>query len=547
MSLFRLRSTLAFLTLTLASGSSFAAGSSPTPAPSDDEDLEVPSTPTAPPAGSPSASPAPGAPTTGVAGSGAPAAPAPGAAPTAAPSNATPPVAPPPSSPTPSNAASADPKTAELERRLAAVEAELARREKLDDEHAAHPAQANATPSFPEIVNLEKTAHSRPIPTGFVISGYLQADYDHSQLSQDQLQQGVPLNQNEFLLRRGRIRVDQGWDYAVATLELDANTVNGVSVGIRRAEASLFYRGNNGKDLPPLVMLTGGITDPPFGYELLQSARMRVFMERSLASSAFYPTEADAGVKVSGAASFLRYGLSLTNGQPLNNSGFPKDPNGAKDLTGRVGVVVPATKSIEIVGGTSFATGKGFHAGTDATKTTIQGSDTNGNGFVDPGETTFRPGQAASASQNFSRWLFGLDLGVHLTTKFGDTHVYGELYAASNYDRGYLTADPVVTGNVRELGGYAAITQQVTRYGLVGFRLSVYDPNSDAFESRAGNFVPKTQTVRTLSPVFGFELPDRARLLFEYDFIHDYLGRDRSGVPTDSRNDTWTARLQVDL
>ena len=528
--------------LTLTSGSSIAAGSSPAPTPSDDEDLEVPSTPTAPPAGS-SPTPAPtsgptAAPTTGVAGTAAPAPPSPGA---------TPPSAPTPSTPTPSNAAVSDPKTAELERRLEAVEAELARREKLDDERASRPAQPNATPSFPEIVNLEKTAHSRPIPTGFVISGYLQADYDHSQLSQDQLQQGVPLNQNEFLLRRGRIRVDQGWDYAAATLELDANTVSGVSVGIRRAEASLFYRGNNGKDLPPLVMLTGGITDPPFGYELLQSARMRVFMERSLASSAFYPTEADAGVKVSGAASFLRYGVALTNGQPLNNSGFPKDPNGSKDVTGRVGVVVQATKAVEIVGGTSFATGKGFHAGTDATKITIQGSDTNGNGFVDAGETTFKPGQAASASQNFDRWLFGLDLGVHLTTKFGDTHVYGELYAGSNYDRGFLTADPVVTGNVREFGGYVALTQEVTRYGLVGFRFSVYDPNSDAFESRAGNFVPKTQTVRTLSPVVGLELRDRARLLFEYDFIHDYLARDRSGVPTDARNDTWTARLQVDL
>ena len=47
--------------------------------------------------------------------------------------------------------------------------------------------------------------------------------------------------------------------------------------------------------------------------------------------------------------------------------------------------------------------------------------------------------------------------------------------------------------------------------------------------------------------MIGVRLPKRARLFFQYDFVHDYLGRDARGVPTDAKNDTWTGRLQVDL
>jgi len=53
--------------------------------------------------------------------------------------------------------------------------------------------------------------------------------------------------------------------------------------------------------------------------------------------------------------------------------------------------------------------------------------------------------------------------------------------------------------------------------------------------------------VRTFSPVVGFQVPHRARLLFQYDFIHDALARDAAGVPTDKKNNTWTLRLQGEL
>src|SRR6202035_1021533 len=95
-------------------------------------------------------------------------------------------------------------------------------------------------------------------PRGLVLNGYVQGQYQHSQLSQDQLDaNGTPLNQNRFLVRRARLRLDRGWDYAFATVEIDGNNLNGLAFGLRRAEASLLLRASE-PSAPPLGVLTVG-------------------------------------------------------------------------------------------------------------------------------------------------------------------------------------------------------------------------------------------------------------------------------------------------
>jgi hypothetical protein len=398
-------------------------------------------------------------------------------------------------------------------------------------------------------VNLERRAYTRPIASGFQLGGYVQAQLQHNALSEDQLQQGGgPLNQDEFLVRRARLRVDRGWEYAAVTLELDANTVRGPQVGIRRAEGSLFYRGNNAPDLPPLVMLSAGVLDIPFGFELAESARVRWFMERSLGSIALFPTEMDAGAKLSGAVSFLRYAVAVTNGEPVDERGFPRDPNASKDVTGRFGAEGRLGGKLDLGGGTSFAVGKGFHPGQDAGKSTVAWNDVNQDGVAQPTEIIGLPGSAASPSENFARWAIGLDLQVGLRTWLGYSRLAAEAFVASNHDRGFAPSDPIATTlDQRQAGGYVALTQELTEHAVVGFRASLYDPNSDVIETRGGRLLPKTQTVKTYSPLVGFVLPNRARLLFQYDFVRDYLARDAVGVPTDADNDQWTLRLQVEL
>ena len=47
------------------------------------------------------------------------------------------------------------------------------------------------------------------------------------------------------------------------------------------------------------------------------------------------------------------------------------------------------------------------------------------------------------------------------------------------------------SGDARELGYYVAFVQEVTPYGLVGFRFDFYDGNSDFIESRRGELLPR--------------------------------------------------------
>jgi hypothetical protein len=386
-------------------------------------------------------------------------------------------------------------------------------------------------------------------PEGISTGGYVQAQFESHQDSQDQLAQGgAPLNQDRFSIRRARASLLGEWEYAALALELDANTTSGPQVDLRKAEASLQYRPDRAR--PPIALLTLGLLDVPFGYEVVESPRTRWFLERSTASRAFFPAEPDLGVRLAGAYEFLRWTVSVQNGEPLGEKSpfVLQDPNQAKDVVVRVGFDTTPTPDVQVAGGVSALAGKGFHAGTDATKSTIQWHDLNEDGVIQPYELTPVPGQAATASQNFDRWAVNADLRGHFRSPLGITKIYGEFVVAQNLDRGLYIADPILTGIAqRELGWCIALMQEVTRYGVVGFRFDDYDPNWDAFDKRGGKLIPLSEAIQTFSPLVGLALPDRARLIFQYDVIKDAFARSSLGVPTDLKNNVWTVRLQVQL
>jgi hypothetical protein len=202
---------------------------------------------------------------------------------------------------------------------------------------------------------------------------------------------------------------------------------------------------------------------------------------------------------------------------------------------------------MHLTGGISAMRGKGFHAGTAATKATIQWHDANEDGVIQINELTPIPGSAATPSANFDRWLVGADAQVEVQTDLGHTKVYGEIYVGSNYDRGLYPSDPILTGiDTRQFGWYVAALQDVGPYGIVGLRYDFYDPNSDVFDSRSGQLEPYSQTVKTLSPLLGARLP-HAKLYVQYDIIKNDFGRTSLGVPTNLKDNTITLRLQVEM
>ena len=384
---------------------------------------------------------------------------------------------------------------------------------------------------------------------GLRISGYLQTQYESSQFSEDEVQQGgALLNRDRFVLRRTRLRVDGGSQYAAFALEIDANTVRGMTVAARRAYGVLRLPGPTPQDAP-YVALTGGLQDIPFGFEVPEGSGNRIFMERSLASTAFFPGEPDVGATLSGGYGPLRYALAVMNGQPLDDrtGGISVvDPNAAKDLLARVGAEL-REPDYELAGGVSVLSGRGFHSGAQASKNEIGWVDLDEDAFVDDIEVTPRPGRAAEKSESFDRWAVGADLRGGVRTSLGWSRLYLETTLAENLDRAVFIADPVAGPEARELGYVITFVQQITPYGLVGFRTDFYDGNSDFTDSRRGEIVPADQSVRTYSPLVGLVLPSIARLVLQYDIIDDNLARDARGVPSELKNDQWTLRLQVML
>ena len=192
----------------------------------------------------------------------------------------------------------------------------------------------------------------------------MQAQYESHQDSEDQLQPGgAPLNQNRFLIRRARVRLDRLWKYGGVMIELDAQ--HGARAGnrhsARRGDASRIAIQITRHSRPSTL----GLFDNPFGREVLESPRERVFMERSYASRAFFPAEPDLGARVAGQVDWFRYSVAVVNGQPLGDrTGFIlQDPNSHKDVLGRVGVAVNIKPTLRVSGGVSVLNGQGFHAG----------------------------------------------------------------------------------------------------------------------------------------------------------------------------------------
>jgi len=442
-----------------------------------------------------------------------------------------------------------DARIRDLEKKLADLSKQLAERKE-----PPPAAPAPAAPKAPAVSTADASAAAAKTDdplAGIRLRAYVQGQYERHQDSEDQLRQGgALLNQNKFVLRRARLKLERDWQYAAVMVEIDGNSVRGPAISVQHAEASLLYRGKGETSGPPLVKGTLGLFDTPFGYELVESPRERYFAERTIANRAFFPGEPDVGARVSGQLGWLRYAAAIVNGEPKDErSGFSlQDPNGDKDFVARLGAQLTAGTGIEISGGVSVLNGTGFHKGTDATKNSVVWKDANENGQVDVGELTAVPGTAATVAQNFDRWAMGADYELTLRTPLGRTQLAGEVVVASNMDRGLYVADPILNGvDTREVAYYVGLTQEVTRYAVVGFRYESYDPNADYLDRQGGKVVPSSTSIRAYSPMVGLVLPDRARLIFQYDILRDHLARDRAGVPTDLENDAWTLRLQVSL
>jgi hypothetical protein len=381
--------------------------------------------------------------------------------------------------------------------------------------------------------------------SGLSLSGFLQADLAWRQSAQDQLNTaGAPLNEDRFLIRRARLRASLDRGYVAGAVEFDGNTVRGATARILGAEASLRYPAVAGGDVP-LIQATVGSFKIPFGYEVLQSDRDRLFFERSTVERALFPGEYDLGARLSGGWKFLRYALAFMNGEPAGEtSAFPgRDPNHQKDVVGRVGVDLDGGAPFSLAAGLSGLSGYGFHPGTPATKPAIIWQDRNQDGLFQSNEVSAVAGVSASPSAKFTRQALGGDLRLTLRVlPIGETVGYGEFYLAKNLDRALVPADPRASGrDITELGSYLAITQRLGRHAMVGFRYDYYNPDRDSTDTQVAVLIPQNFIYQTFAFTAALT-SDSGRLIVEYDVNRNHQGRDAMGFPTNLKDNAFLVR-----
>ena len=402
--------------------------------------------------------------------------------------------------------------------------------------------------------SARRTESAPPVTTtrlGLSLNGFLQADVAIRQSAQDQLNTAnAPLNSDRFNIRRARIRAALDREYVAGAVEFDGNTNNGPAARVLDAEASLRWPARSASELP-LLMATIGAFKIPFGFEVGQSDRDRLFLERSTAERAFFPGEYDLGARLQGGWRFVRYQFAVMNGEPAGEtSAFPgRDPNHQKDFVGRLGIDTPVVESLSVAIGVSGLSGTGFHPGSPATKPTINWTDRNQDGLFQPTEVSATPGTAATPSSGFTRQAVGADLRLAARLlPLGETTAYGEFYLAKNLDRAIQPADPKsMTGagrDVDEVGAYVAVTQELSRHAMVGFRYDYYNPDKDSTDKQNAVTVPQTFMYQTFAFTAALQAPS-GRLIVEYDVNTNHQGRDPNGLPTNLKDNAVSLRGEV--
>ncbi|MBS2013957.1 MAG: hypothetical protein JST00_13795 [Deltaproteobacteria bacterium] len=414
-------------------------------------------------------------------------------------------------------------------------------------------ARAEAPPNGDDAAKIEGAPRT-------TYGGYVHADWVVArQSSQNELDPstGEPLNEDRFVLRRARLKLETDQGLVHGALMVDVNTIRGPQVRPWNAEVTLKwppempYKGaaqvTQSSSDHPFFLVSTGLLMTPFGFEVPELESDRPFLERSTFANELFPQSYDLGLRVLGGYKFVNYAFAIMNGDPIGDKTFPgRDPNKSKDLVFRVGASSEVFPGLRLDAGFSGVTGRGFHRGTSATKDQISWRDENGDGVVDTQELAVLPGSPATPSEGFQRFALGADARAHVDVPvLGELTLRAEIVRAKNLDRGLFAADPVAaTRDLRELGFSVSGSQELTRWSMIGVRFDSYDPDADASEQLPFVRVPRDLTRKTWA-FMAMARYKKARLVAEYDRRTNRLGREASGQPATLDDDSFTLRAVV--
>jgi hypothetical protein len=297
------------------------------------------------------------------------------------------------------------------------------------------------------------------------VSGYVQGRLELHQYSQVGLDPGgKPSIFDRFYVRRGRLKVVYSGNNAEYLLQIDAT---GSGVVLKDAEASFVDTWT-----PFNFKLTAGQFKVPFGYEVLQSSGDREMPERSRFIREFFPNERDRGVRLNASRDWFRFSGAVVNGNFIQDSIYADtDPNGAKDIIGRVGGDFDS-----VVFGVSGSYGKEVKT-TLAKPAVLTGVDANGDKMLTGAEIISTIPSPASYLY-YDRLRLGADIQAYIDVpSVGGLALKGEF--ALQRDKNVST--PIVAANacndVTAYGWYVAGIQNVGDYLGVVVRVDQFRYN----------------------------------------------------------------------
>ena len=399
----------------------------------------------------------------------------------------------------------------------------------------------------------------------FVLHGLAQVEaVAWSQASQDELSPttGEPLNQTRFMIRRARLRAHGERGAWAAMVEFDGNTVQGtasarlLASNIQwtlpsgpRSERPLVrsISGPRAENAVPLLRITAGLLRTPFGAEVPLPDHDKILLEAPTVSRALFPGFFDAGVMADGGWRQVRWSLAIMNGAPVGDAQFKgRDPSQQYDIVAHVGGEAETAPQLHFSGGVSVLQGRGLSPGTPPTKDALQWVDGNNDGIVQTTELQVIPGGPGRPSATFARRAVGINAAVQwCLCRLGQGSAFAEITLAQNLDRGVEYADPIAAGrNLRELGGYIGVVQNLGSVLMVGARYDRYQPDRDRNSVLGTNRVLVNPTYATMSVLLAARLGD-VRMTAQYDHERNPLGRADDGSVTTRADDRLTLRAQA--
>ncbi|MDR0745390.1 MAG: OprO/OprP family phosphate-selective porin [Mediterranea sp.] len=270
-------------------------------------------------------------------------------------------------------------------------------------------------------------------------------------------------DQNDFSIRRGRLKAAYTNKYGEAVFQIDAT-----EEGVKVKDAYLKLQTHTVE----WVALRGGIFDRPFGYEISYSSSRRESPERSRIFQTLFPKERDLGAELifKGPANTHFQPLTLNIGLFSGNGGQAKETDSRKDFIGHLSYTKKSDNFTCGIGTSLYAGGVRL-AGNEQQKAYI---------FLDGAfveDTALKPGDYAK------RQYYGFDGQIGLSSMLGMTFLRGEYLrgtqpgakGGSKSPTGAITTDIYV----RKFNGYyLQFVQDIcaSKHSIVA-KYDAYDPN----------------------------------------------------------------------